>query len=147
MEKLKNFFEIRLFYVRCFIKKWLFYLGLKARVMPGIRHIFRLREAFKYWQKVKDMNSYELYLESKEQELEAEEIKFRMFLVQLLGVIRCIEKDEGLFNEAKTGILKSRVIEPERFKDFKAWVENVEINETDYSPIESAWNILEQADT
>lgn len=92
-------------------------------------------------------NSYELYLESKEQELEAEEIKFRMFLVQLLGVIRCIAKDEGLFNEAKTGILKSRVIEQERFKDFKAWVENVEINETDYSPIESAWNILEQADT
>lgn len=131
-----------LFTEKYFRKAFVGMLKYKFLALPGIRHIAGLRCTYKMYQRIKDMDQWDLYVETRRIQNNSNKVKFITALVRLSLSIMAKEENEELFEQAKSDVLSNELINEPEYREFKEWVEGIEVTETDYSRVDEIINSL-----
>lgn len=131
-----------LFTEKYFRKAFVGMLKYRFLALPGIRHITGLIGTYKMYQKIKDMDQWDLYVETRRIQNNSNRTKFVTALIQLSLSIMAKGKNEELFNQAKSDVLSNELINEPEYGEFKKWVESIDVTETDYSRVDEIINSL-----
>ena len=121
--------------------RWATLESLKLRMisLPAIRHIVSWYRALKM--QMQGMNRWEQYVAMKNIENNSKEFSFTGALIRLQACIMAEGENKELFEKAKSAVLCNEIINEEKYKDFKEWLEGIDSSEKDYSRVQKLINV------
>lgn len=135
MKKVKLFFTDK-YYRRATLES----LKLTLLSLPGIKHIFYMYHTYRLHKKVQNMDNWERYIKFKNLENNSNKFCFTAALTRLQICIMAEGEYEEFFEQAKTDILSNKLINEEKYKDFKEWLESINSTEKSYSKVQEILN-------
>lgn len=107
------------------------YFKLKLSDLPIIKDIVIWNHVRKFRNRTKNMTSWERYMEVKEIEARNNKLHFISLILNLKTEMTT--RDGANFEEAKSNLLAAELINEPEFKEFKSWVESLDLSEENCS--------------
>lgn len=125
---------------KCYRRITLERLKLKFLSLPVIEHIVAWHYAYKMYKKMKDKSRWEQYVMERKLENDSQKFNFecKLFLLEIEIMAEGINEES--FQKAKSDVLCSELINEPDLKEFKAWLENIDSTEKDYSKVQEVLN-------
>lgn len=120
------------------------YFKLKLSDLPIIKDIVIWNHVRKFRDRTKNMTSWERYMELKEIEARNNKLHFISLILNLKTEMTI--RDGVNFEEARSNLLTAELINEPEFKEFKSWVESLDLSEEDCSKFDEVILSLAKAD-
>lgn len=117
-------------------------LRLKFCTLPGIRNIISYWVSWRFVQKTRHMDSWEQYVALKNMEHQTEKFVFTSRLIRLYASIMAegeYRNDED-FLKCKQEVLECKLMEEEKLREFREWLEGIGPDETDGTRVKAVFD-------
>lgn len=115
-------------------------LKLKLISLLGIKHIVAWIHGYKMHKEMQNMNQWERYVAFRELENNTKTYGFVCALIRLKVCIMTEFSNKELFEQAKSDVLCNEIIAGAKYKEFREWVQGIDLAEKDYSRVEELIN-------